>query len=465
MKKWIGAAVLASSLLFALPAAATDALKQVRALEEVLVEVVQVTQPAVVTLEVHGSSRGGGLPGVDRFFPVDGMGTGFIVDAEGHVLTNHHVVDGADRIDVLLEDGRRFKAVVVATSAESDVGVIQIVDPPADLPVASLGDSSELRVGQYAIALGAPLGYDRSVTFGHISGLHRASVGRNAGPFFAPGFEHLTVQDFIQVDTPINPGNSGGPLVDLDGDVIGINSAIADAPGGGMGFAIPIDLAWRIAQQLITDGKVTVGYLGVRVTDNNPSLDEVWGRSIGQGALISEVYDDTPAARGGLQPDDVVVSFADRKIRTGADLKSAFKTSVVGEPVQLTAWRLERGKDVLKTLTVTLDGKVLEPDERARRESGGASDGGGWLSRELGLDVGSDGKARNPRNLVIRNVDRGSKAADAGLQPGDEILELDGSSVDSTEEIKKTLTETSKDFVSVVVERDGKKQYLSIETP
>ncbi|MCP4868165.1 MAG: PDZ domain-containing protein [Proteobacteria bacterium] len=466
MKKWIGTAVLVLVLGLAIAgsAGATDAVEQVRAFEEVLVQVVETTQPAVVTLEVSGSEKHG-LPGLERFMPVDGMGTGFIIEADGTILTNHHVVDGADRIDVLLADGRRFKAEVIATSAESDVGVIRMIDAPEGLPIAQLGTSEDLRIGQYAIALGAPLGYDRSVTFGHVSGLHRASVGRQMGPFFAPGFEHITVQDFIQVDTPINPGNSGGPLVDLDGRVIGINSAIADAPGGGMGFAIPIDLATKIAKQLIANGKVTVGDLGVRMTDNNPSLDEVWGRSIGQGALITEVYDGGSAARAGMEEDDVVVTFADRKIRTEADLMSAYRTAPVGTPVQLTAWRTERGEDVLKTMTVTLEARTLEPGAASTEAHTLKPGPGKWIARELGLTMGSDGKARNPNNLVVRSIVPHSKADQAGLEIGDVVVALNDVEVDSDEEFQKTLLGTSKEFVPLVVERGGKKQYLAIERP
>jgi len=466
MKKWVGIAVLALAVGQGSAAAATDALEQLRAVESVLVEIVNTTQPAVVTLEVSGSSRRSDLfEGLERFMPEAGMGTGFIIDADGTILTNHHVVDGADRIDVLLADGRRFKATVVATSAESDVGVIRIVDPPADLAVATLGTSAGLHIGQYAIALGAPLGYDRSVTFGHVSGLHRSAVGRQRGPFFAPGFENLTVQDFIQVDTPINPGNSGGPLVDLDGHVIGINSAIADAPGGGMGFAVPIDLAASIAKQLIADGKVTVGDLGVRMTDNNSSLDEVWGRTIGQGALITEVYDDSSAARAGMEADDVVVTFADRRIRTEADLLSAYRTAPVGEPVQLTAWRSERGADVLKTLTVTLEPRTLEPGEARAASESSRPGPGRWIARELGMSVGSDGKARNPNSLVVLSIFEEGRAAEAGLRVGDVIVELNSIEVASSEDFQKTLQSTSKEFVSLVVKRDGKSLFLSIERP
>jgi serine protease DegQ len=303
------------------------------------------------------------------------------------------------------------------------------------------------------------------VTFGHISGLHRCSVGRQVGPFFARGFEHLVVQDFIQVDTPINPGNSGGPLVDLQGRVIGMNSAIADAPGGGMGFAVPIDLAWSIAQQLLTDGEITVGDLGVRITDNNPSFDDVWGRSIGQGALITEVYEGGPAARAGVKLDDVVVSFANRKIRTEADLLSAYSIAPVGEPLQLTAWRTVRGEDVLETLTVTLDGRTLRAGGADSGLEAEPRDAAAWLSHELGLSIGSDGRARNPRGLVVRDVAANSKAEEAGLQAGDVVLELNEVPVSTTDDLRKTLQGTSKEFVSVVVQRGGERKLLAIERP
>ncbi len=438
-------------------------LDTVRAFESAFIAVSEKVQPSVVLLEVHSSTTGGvrSLPGAD-FFPVEGLGSGFIIDDRGTILTNHHVIEGADRIDVTLHDGRQLRAVPVASSPESDVGVVRLVDPPSDLPVAELGDSGDLRIGQFAIAVGAPLGYARSVTYGHISGLHRTDVGQHQmGPFAAPGFESLIIQDFIQVDTPINPGNSGGPVVDLDGRVIGINTAIASAPGGGLGFAIPIDLAMRIARQLEA-GEVTVGWLGVRMSDNNPSLDEVWGRSIGQGALIQEVFDGSPASRADLKPDDVVVGFAGRKIRSEFDLQSAVRISPTDEPLEIAVWRTERGDDVLKTYTVVLDGRPLglrEAPPSMKGESGSNADVA-YLAREIGLHVDTE---RN--KLVVKRVDPGSLAADAEIKEGDVLVEIDSVSIDDVRSFRQSLQGGSKRFLSLVVERDGERVFLGIERP
>lgn len=460
-------AVAAACILgFAGPTLAAEpaSLDVVRAFESVLVSVSERVQPSVVLLEVHSSSTRGvqSIPGVDNFFPVEGLGSGFIIDDRGTILTNHHVIEGADRIDVTLHDGRQLRAVPVASSPESDVGLVRIIDPPADLPVAELGSSRDLRIGQFAIAVGAPLGYARSVTYGHISGLHRTDVGQHQmGPFAAPGFEVLSIQDFIQVDTPINPGNSGGPIVDLDGKIIGINTAIASAPGGGLGFSIPIDLALRIAHQLEA-GAVTVGWLGVRMSDNNPSLDEVWGRSIGQGALIQEVYEGSPASRAELKPDDVVVSFAGRRIRSEFDLRSVTKIAPTDEPLEISVWRTERGDDVLNTYTVVLESRPIDSRQAPPEIQGenGTNADVAYLAREIGLHVESQ---RN--KVVVLKVEPGSLASDAELKAGDVLIEIDSQAVAGVRTFRESLQGGTKRFLSVVVERDGERIFLGIERP
>jgi len=480
---------LASGLVLSQPGAAgaapADPLQTVRALESVLVGVTEAVRPSVVLLEVHGSSLAGERlpPGAERFFPVDGLGSGVIIDSEGTILTNHHVVHGADRVDVILFDGRNFRAEVIATSVESDVGIVRLLEAPDDLVVAELGDSSGLQPGQFALAVGAPLGYSRSVTVGHISALHRSAIGQRSPGMIAPGFEDLVIQDFIQVDTAINPGNSGGPLIDLDGKVIGVNTAIMAAPGGGLGFAIPINLALRIKDELLKEGRVRVGWLGVRMTDNTRALDEAFDRKIGQGAMIQEVLDGSPASGAHFEPDDVVVSFAGRKIRSSNDLRSAVAVSPIGESLEADVWRFERGRDVLKTLKVTLGerpervssvgSRSAAPVPETASVAAAAGPHEDFFARQLGVALEATSRSVNSHlgrraragGVHVRKVAPGGRGAQAGLLPGDVLLEVGGVEVNSPEDVHGRLTELRREFVPLVVERKGARKYLSVERP
>ena len=455
--------------------AGESSLNMMLAMEEVLVDISDRIRPTVVTLDVQGS-KADDIFAPTSFSPVEGLGAGVLIDARGSVLTNHHVVDGAERIDVTLHDGRQYKAVVIAADAQSDVGLVRLLDPPDDLPVATIGDSDGLRVGQFAIAIGAPMGFRRSLTVGHVSALHRSSLGEIRPGIVAPGFEALRIQDFIQVDTAINPGNSGGPLVDLRGDVIGINTAISAAPAGGVGFAIPINLAIRVATELEEEGTVTTGWLGVRPTDNNPSLDEAFGREIGAGALLQEVFDDSPARAAGLQVDDVVVEVAGRAIRGRADLISAITVSPMGQPLSVVVFRTDGLSEVRKTLEVEL---VPRPEEHkvavmeAAPTVGAELSADPWIASELGLglealDRGLNlklGRKANARGVHVRAVAPGSLAAQAGLAPGDVLLDVNGDEVSSPDDVASQLRSTSRDFVPLRVERGGEDKYLSIERP
>lgn len=459
--------------------AGESSLNIVLAMEEVLVDISDRVRPTVVTLDVQGS-KADDIFAPTSFSPVEGLGAGVIIDARGSVLTNHHVVEGAERIDVTLHDGRQYKAVVIAADPQSDVGLVRLLDPPADLPVATLGDSEQVRVGQFAIAIGAPMGFRRSMTVGHVSALHRSSLGELRPGVVAPGFEALRIQDFIQVDTSINPGNSGGPLVDLRGNIIGINTAISAAPAGGVGFAVPINLAMRIALELEEHGTVTTGWLGVRPTDNNPSLDEAFGREIGAGALLQEVYEDSPAGLAGLQVDDVVVELGGRPIRGRTDLISAETVAPLGRPLSVVVYRTEGRDEVRKVIEVEL---VPLPEERKVASKGVAPTVGGEMGSEMNdaramaaeLGMGLEpldralnlelGRKANAGGVHVLAVAPGSLADQAGLKPGDVLLAVNGDEVDSPDAVRTLLRSTSRDFVPLRVERAGEEKFLSIERP
>jgi serine protease Do len=483
--------VLPLALLCWVPAsvaAAESSLQRAEAVESTLIDAAAAVQAAVVTLEIHGPSASmEGVPsGMERFFPMDGLGSGFIIDADGTLLTNHHVIDDAEKIDVVLHDGRQFKAKVVASDPASDVGVLRIIDPPADLPVVVLGDSDGLQVGQFAIALGAPLGYQRSVTFGHISALHRSAIGERAPGLMAPGFERLTLQDFIQVDTPINPGNSGGPLVDLRGRVIGVNAAIMAAPGGGLGFSVPINLAMSVARQLLTKGSVSRAWLGVRMSDNNPAQVEAFDLPTSQGALVVEVFEGSPAAEAKLRPDDLIVGVGARVVRSSRDLVSAVSTADTGEPLAISLFRKHRGTHRRQVVEVILrerpadlvvegrppqssqraepKGTPLADEERSVASRSGKNMDRVYLLRGLGIElVAAAGTRRAP--LAVSAVAHRSFAAEAGLREGDVILEVGGAQVATVSQLLGRLQSAERPFISVVIQRTGTKRYLSIEVP
>lgn len=284
------------------------------------------------------------LPQQEQQQRVPGVGSGFIVSADGYILTNHHVVDGADELNVQLEDGRRLPAEIIGSDPQTDVAVIKI--DAENLPHAVLGDSEQLRVGDVVFALGNPLDVGQTVTMGIVSAKSRALgiLNRTSG---GPGYE-----DFIQTDAAINLGNSGGPLVDAVGRVVGINTAIVSPSRGsiGIGFAVPISLAQSIMNSLVTTGEVTRGYLGVRMQAVAPEVAEQYGVSEVRGAFVIEVLPDSPAAEAGLQREDIIIAVNGRPVRSQEDVRVAIAQIRPGSKVDL---RVVRNREEI-TVSVTL---------------------------------------------------------------------------------------------------------------
>jgi serine protease Do len=471
--------------------AAAEGIRVAEALEDAFIAVAEHVTPGVVTVRVEGSELAaahGAPPGWPMTEPVRGEGSGFVVDGKGTILTNHHVVAGADRIDVVLADARVLRAAVVATDLESDVGVIRIVEPPADLRPVELGSSAAVRVGQFAIAIGSPLRLERSFTVGHVSALGRTSIGELYPGLTAPGFENLVFQDFIQVDTPINMGNSGGPLVDIHGRVIGINTAIAGDGGGGIGFAIPIDMAWNIAQQLVEHGRVSRGWLGVEFDELNPSVAETFGLGVQQGVQVTRIVEGSPAEQGKLQQDDVIVKIGGRAVASRHDLLTAVAGATVGEKTPVEVWRAGKSKQgQIVTLDVVIGERppaedreelALTPDARRGRGDragpSGRSEATGFhdpLLYELGLELedpagNSKGKAgsKPPKSpgVKVKSVEGDSLAEEAGLRSGDLIVQVNKTDVRTPQEVVAVLSETKKAFVPLLVQRDGKSKYMSM---
>ncbi len=341
--------------------------------------------------------------------PREGMGSGVIIDKSGIVLTNNHVVDGADNVSVRLADGREFKATDIHTDPQSDLAVLHIkADEP--LPAAHLGNSDNLEIGDWVIAIGNPFGQEKTVTAGIISG-----KGRELGS---------ERTKFLQTDAAINPGNSGGPLVNLDGEVVGINTAIASSSGGyqGLGFAIPINQAKWVTDQLIKNGSVKRAYLGVAIGELTEDLAPKFGAKRDEGVLISQVYPDTPAAEAKLQEGDIITKFAGKAVHNPREVQELVERSPLNtsQPVEI----LRDGK----TMTVDVTVKAL-PKNFGLASRGGEhksleddSTSGNYTSDDLGLQVGdvtadeADAYHGND-GVIVRKVDPDGIAAQKGLRP------------------------------------------------
>jgi serine protease Do len=375
--------------------------------------------------------------------PARGAGSGFIVSEDGYILTNAHVVSGADRVTVRLTDRREFQAEVIGADPRTDVAVIKI--DATDLPTVRIGDPEALEPGQWVLAIGSPFGLENSVTAGIISATARA-VG--------PGSN----VPFIQTDVAVNPGNSGGPLFNLQGEVVGINSMIFSQTGGYMGlsFAIPIDVATNVQQQLVDHGRVVRGRIGVVVQDVNAQLAQSFGLDRPRGALISGVEEGAPAAEAGLRPGDVILSLNGEPIERFTELGAAIAEMQPGSEATLGIWRNREESEI--------DVQIEEMEDASAEITADSPDG--QAEEQLGLVVrpltaeekrmtGSEG------NIVIEQV-RGAAAA-AGLQPGDIIIGINSERVESIGQLRDAVEE-SPGNVALLIERDQATIFVPVPT-
>ncbi len=348
--------------------------------------------------------------------PARGAGSGFIVSDDGYILTNAHVVQGADVVTVKLIDKRSFTATVVGTDNRTDVAVIKIT--ANDLPSLKLGDPASLRVGEAVVAIGSPFGFENSVTAGIVSAKGRSLPSENYVPF-------------IQTDVAINPGNSGGPLFNLRGEVVGINSQIYSRNGGyqGVSFAIPIDVAMEVVDQLKSGGKVSRGWLGVVIQEVNADLAESFGLDRPRGALIAEVLEDGPAAKSGLQVSDVILKFNGRAVENSSDLPRMVGMTKPGSKVPVEVWR--KGK--LQSLSVAL-GELPGEVKVSSKEMKSYSRGGLVLS-ELNADQLDELKLDH--GLLVEEAT--GDAVRSGIRVGDIILAVNNAEVSSVEAFRKAI--------------------------
>ena len=391
-----------------------------------------------------------GHPGRPREYKSQSLGSGFIISADGYILTNAHVVDNADEVTVKLTDKREFKAKVLGADKRTDVALIKI--EAANLPVAKLGDPNKLKVGEWVVAIGSPFGFENTVTQGIVSAKGRSLAQENFVPF-------------IQTDVPINPGNSGGPLFNLNGEVVGINSQIYSRSGGYMGlsFAIPIDVALNVQSQLKLKGKVSRGRLGVVIQDVNKELAESFGLSKAQGALVASVEKGSPAGKAGMEAGDVILKLDGQPVTESSDLPRRVGATKPGSNVIVQVWR----KGATRDLTVTV-GEM--PDDEAPPKRGRKSEEptkANRLGLVLSVPTAAQKRAMDLQyGLIVEDVTNAGTRTD--LRPGDIILSFihKGSQIDvkSVAQFNELLSGVDKAAtITLLVRRGDAQTFVTIK--
>jgi serine protease Do len=375
-------------------------------------------------------------------------GSGVIVSADGYVLTNNHVVAGANDIQVSLPDRREVKAKLVGTDQKTDVAVLKVEG--ASFPAMAVGDSSKSRIGDLVFAIGDPFGIGETVTMGIVSATSRG------------GLQIEDYEDFIQTDAAINPGNSGGALINARGELIGINTAILSGEGGGnqgIGFAIPVNLARQVMQQIVEHGKVVRGYLGVTIQELTPALAKAFGVPEGRGALVGSVAPGGPAAQAGLARGDAIVAMDGQPLRDSNDLRLRVAQAAPGTPIKLKVLRNGQERDV----TVTAGELPESPTAEApRQESGLALEGveveglTPAIARQLKLPADTQG-------VVVTNVQQGTAAAEAGLRRGDVVQEVNRTPIRTPQDYASAIRAAGNEGILLLVNRGGATSYVVIE--
>ncbi len=374
------------------------------------------------------------------------LGSGFIISADGYILTNHHVVNNATEIIVKLKDRRQFVAKLIGSDENSDIALLQI--EAKHLPIVKKGSSAQLKVGEWVLAIGTPFGFEQSATAGIVSAKRRSLPGGNYVPF-------------IQTDVAINPGNSGGPLFNMKGEVIGVNSQIYSRSGGYMGlsFAIPIDVAMNVVDQIKNKGSVSRGWLGVQIQDITRELAESFGMDKPYGALVAKVVADSPAEKAGLKVGDVIVEFDGREIATSGALPPVVGLTAIDEKVKVKIFRDGKKKSIAVIVGLLQNGKTVvaqksEPEKQVNRM--------GLIVTELSEELRD--RLEIAKNGVIVQEAKTGAALDAGIQTGDVILRIQNNVVRGVAEfdkmVKKLPTGRS---IAVLIQRRGSPVFLALK--
>ncbi|HSB05313.1 MAG TPA: Do family serine endopeptidase [Thermodesulfobacteriota bacterium] len=372
-------------------------------------------------------------------------GSGVIVDKEGYILTNNHVVEGMDKVKVRLNDGREFIATVKGQDRRTDLAVLHIKSK--ELPVATLGDSDKLEVGEWAIAIGSPFGLEHTVTVGVISAKGRSGLGTG------------TYEDFIQTDASINPGNSGGPLCNIDGEVIGINAMIIQ-PGTGIGFAIPINMAKQILSDLIKQGKVVRPWLGISAQDLTPEMMEHFQVKEKEGVLVGQVYPGTGAEKAGLVSGDIIKSVDDKAVKNVNELVKEIQRKKVSQKIKLSVLRNAKEMTV-EVITTAMPDKPETPKEKEKE----AEEKLGARIQELTPQLASRYRISGVKyGVVVVGIEDGSLADEMGLQEGDVILEMNRKKIESLKDYEKAVKDASLEKgILFHIHRKGSSFYLTFK--
>jgi len=374
------------------------------------------------------------------------LGSGVVVSGDGYILTNNHVVADADEILVTLPDKKKYEAQIIGRDPKTDLALIKIKTENT-IPFARLGDSDKLMVGDWVVAIGNPFGLGSTVTAGIVSAKGRV-IG--AGPY----------DNFIQTDASINPGNSGGPLFNLNGEVIGVNTAIVSQSGGnvGIGFAIPINMAKSVMPQLKERGKVIRGWLGVSIQVVTQEIKDKFDLKTEEGALIGEVTKDSPADKGGLKRGDVITNFDGKKVKAMNTLPAMVAETLVGKEVEILIIR--KGKE--KRLTITIG--ELKEDARVAATTPKIEESFGLSVQELTPEIAESLSLKDEKGVVISGVKKGSPGSDAGLQRGDLIQEIEHEQVENLSDYKRIIKKSSsKKQILIVIKHRGHSRYVVLK--
>lgn len=387
--------------------------------------------------DFFGPFREGNPP---RDFKQQSLGSGFIIDRNGYIVTNNHVIEGADQIEVKLVNGEELEATIVGRDPKTDLALIKITGSD-DLMPLTMGDSDAVQVGSWVVAIGSPFGLEQTVTAGIVSAKGRI-IG--SGPY----------DDFIQTDASINPGNSGGPLINMQGEVVGINTAII-ATGQGIGFAIPINMTKEIISQLKEKGRVTRGWLGVGIQGVTPELAKSFGLEEAKGALVAQVFKDGPAEKAGLEQGDIIRGFDGKDIESSGDLPRIVASTPVGKTVPIRVLR--------NGTVVTLRATIAEMEERTEIAEASSGKSLGITVQNLTPDIAKALGLEGDTGVVITRVEPGGPAAKADLRRGDVIQEVDRRSINDVEDFGQAIGEAeTQNSILLLVRREGNNLFVAV---
>ena len=435
----LAADAVASNATTTMHAGKTEARRKADDLSRAFRSAARTMAPSVVTINTSTASTSA-REGRGR-----GTGTGVVISADGYIVTANHVVADADEIELVLHDRRTARATVVGLDPGTDIAVLRTDE--SGLVPAAFGSSDDLEIGEWVVALGAPFGLEQTVTAGIVSAKGRSDVGL------------ATFENYIQTDAAINPGNSGGPLANLDGEIIGINSAISSRGGGndGIGFAVPSSTVRRVVDSIIASGRVARGYLGIGVQPADEQLLAGLGLESTTGVLVNRVERDSPAAKAGLEPGDLITGVAGQAVRTPGELIAAIGQAAPGADIDVQAVRDGRSRTMHATL-------AERQDDGAPRRAGGLEHGAKPSSviGRLGFALRAPGDGATVESgLLVERVDPTGPAARAGIEPGDIVRRIGARTVDSLEDARDAIAASTADApLALLIERDGMSRYI-----